>query len=155
MTNYTYEEYLIDILAIEDRLLTLISRGHKIHLIGIYRGSLPMAVHLSNILPAEMSIIKFQSRDGDDKVPEWVLDNTKAGDTLIILDDIYDSGKTMKVVNSFLKEEKPDSYIESHVLIGSKQAEADDVFYYTEHNKDWIVFPWELDYVGEVNESVA
>ena len=42
------------------------------HVVGIYRGSLPMAVHISNIRNVPMSIVGFQTRDGKDKNPYWI-----------------------------------------------------------------------------------
>jgi len=155
MTNYSFDQYMKDMMNMSDNINRLITKGHKVHIIGIFRGSLPIAVHLSNILPAEMSIIKFQSRDGKDKEPTWVLNNTQEEETLIVVDDIYDSGKTMKEVMAFLKTEHPYSYAEGHVLVGSHKAEEDNIYYYTEHDGSWIVFPWELDNVSKVNESVA
>ena len=34
------------------------------HVVGIYRGSLPVAVHISNVFEVPMSIVGFQTRDG-------------------------------------------------------------------------------------------
>jgi len=33
------------------------------HVVGIYRGSLPMAVHISNLYNVPMSIVGMQTRD--------------------------------------------------------------------------------------------
>ena len=71
------------------------------HVVGIYRGSLPMAVHISNVFDVPMSIVGFQTRDGKDKQPYMI----KSGDAptkLLIVDDIYDSGYTMKEVIKML-----------------------------------------------------
>ena len=47
------------------------------HVIAIFRGSLLMATHLSNIRDVPMSIVGFQTRDGSDKEPYWIHNNTK------------------------------------------------------------------------------
>jgi len=156
MQIYKYDDqYIKDIQAIVERVHMLVSRGHTPHLVGLYRGSLPMTTHLSNILPCEMSIIDFQSYDlpvgttkqfGVVKEPTWVVNRTQEFDTLIVLDDIFDTGQTMEKVRAFLKKERPESYVECHVLVGGKRAEEAEVFYYTKHTGDWVVFPWEMDH---------
>ena len=70
--NYYYDEYYKDISDIASRYKNLAN----IHIVGVYRGSLPIATHLSNALDCPMSIIKFQSRDGQDKKAEWLLNLT-------------------------------------------------------------------------------
>ena len=157
MQVYKYDEhYTRDIGEIKERIHTLMQRGHSPHLIALYRGSLPMTTHLSNIIPCDMSIIDFQSYDVTDgvvKEPKWILNKTREFDTLIVLDDIFDSGRTIEKVRAFLKEERPDSYVECHVLVGGKTAAAAEVFYYTEHTGDWVVFPWEMDYEENNNKE--
>ena len=88
------------------------------HIVGIYRGSLPIAVHLSNLLKCPMSIIKFQAIDGDDKEPVFLLDNITDDSDLIVVDDIYDSGTTMRIIKPLLDNK--------HENMGK-----------------WVVFPWE------------
>ena len=51
--NYYYDEYYKDIGDIASRYKNI----SNIHIVGIYRGSLPIATHLSNILNCPMSII--------------------------------------------------------------------------------------------------
>ena len=148
MQIYKYEDYTRDILKIKERIDLLIQRGHTPHLIALFRGSLPMATHLSNMVPCEMSIINFQKYDapgGVVKDPRWILNLTSKYDTLIVLDDIFDTGTTIEKVKSFLREHHSGSYIEYHVLVGSEKAEEAGVFRYTEHDGDWVVFPWEMD----------
>tara|TARA_B110000196_G_C20790850_1_gene495494 strand:+ start:239 stop:520 length:282 start_codon:yes stop_codon:yes gene_type:complete len=55
--NYTFEEYESDIKSLKDTLSSI----ENIHLIAIYRGSIPIVVHLSNLLNCEMSIIKLET----------------------------------------------------------------------------------------------
>ena len=70
--NYYYDEYYDDVAKLVDRYANVVNP----HIVGIYRGSLPIATHLSNVLECPMSIIKFQSRDGKDTKAEWLLDLT-------------------------------------------------------------------------------
>jgi|TARA_B110000263_G_C15216938_1_gene468000 hypoxanthine phosphoribosyltransferase len=124
------------------------------HVIGIYRGSLGMATHVSNARDVPMSIIGFQTRDGEDKEPYWihnVLPEIKidkeymTGQTILIVDDIYDTGNTMNNVIDFVKKERtkpsPMPHVIGYCLFGKPNIK--DITYSQEHDGSWIVFPWE------------
>ena len=72
------------------------------HVVGIYRGSLGMAAHISNVFEVPMSIVGFQTRDGKDKEPYMIYKADEAPKRVLIVDDIYDSGYTMKEVIKML-----------------------------------------------------
>ena len=113
------------------------------HVVGIYRGSLGMAAHVSNLYNVPMSIIGIQTRDGNDKVPQWI-HNLIDEDTkrVLIVDDIYDTGYTMKkVINHCLLYSCWDCEVISYCLFGKTNDE--QVVYSQEHDGSWIVFPWE------------
>ena len=142
MVEYKHEEYMQGMSKIKAEIDDLIVRGHvHINVVGIHRGSLPMAVHLSNILPARMSIINYQTRDGNSKVPEFVVNTIEPHDTIIVLDDIYDSGKTITNIKDKLEKEYPGQYIKPMVLFGKDNEQ--DCYYAHEHTGEWIEFPWE------------
>ena len=56
---YDWQDYEVDMRRVKDFKFD--------HVVGIYRGSLPMAVHVSNVFDVPMSIVGFQTRDGKDK----------------------------------------------------------------------------------------
>ena len=143
--NYYYDEYYYDV-------ATLVQRYKKIanpHIVSIYRGSLPLGVHLSNILNCPLSIIKYQSRDGEDSKAEWLLNLTSDESVrptprffphLIVVDDIYDTGKTFRAVKDLPEfQDNPDYTLVA--LYGNKND--DGVVYLHEQLYRWIVFPWE------------
>ena len=143
--NYYYDEYYYDV-------ATLVQRYKKIanpHIVSIYRGSLPLGVHLSNILNCPLSIIKYQSRDGEDSQAEWLLNLTADESVrptprffphLIVVDDIYDTGKTFRAVKDLPEfQDNPDYTLVA--LYGNKND--DGVVYLHEQLYRWIVFPWE------------
>ena len=140
--NYYYDEYYYDV-------ATLVQRYKKItypHIISIYRGSLPLGVHLSNILKCPLSIVKYQSRDGKDSQAEWLLNltnerkNPKFFPHLIVVDDIYDTGETFRAVKALPEfQDNPDYSLMA--LFGNDND--DDVHYLHEQMYRWIVFPWE------------
>ena len=143
--NYYYDEYYYDV-------ATLAQRYKKItypHIISIYRGSLPLGVHLSNILKCPLSIVKYQSRDGQDSKAEWLLNLTSDESVrptprffphLIVVDDIYDTGKTFRAVKALPEfHNNPDYSLMA--LFGNDND--DGVHYLHEQLYRWIVFPWE------------
>jgi len=136
------------------------------HVIGIYRGSLLMASHISNVRDVPMSIVGFQTRDGQDKKPYWIhnaqeKDYSKdlfpeirsgiqweEGSKVLIVDDIYDTGYTMQKVIEFVKEERirPSAMptVLTYCLFGKDVPEEINLVYSNLHEGDWIVFPWEV-----------
>jgi len=115
------------------------------HVVGIYRGSLPMAVHISNVFDVPMSIIGLQTRDGDDKEPYMIKDINHIhqgypGKKILIVDDIYDTGLTMKKVIRYLTPYSVERIL-GFCLFGKKNNF--NVSYANEHDGSWIVFPWE------------
>lgn len=138
------------------------------HVIGIYRGSLPIATHISNTKNVPMSIIGFQTRDNNDKKPYWIhnaildKDFTQEEKTILIVDDIYDTGNTINKVKEFIESSSPtdsntilggnslqewNKYpprILTYCLFGKDAPEGTDLVYTNVHEEgDWVVFPWE------------
>ena len=70
--SYMYDQYYNDVASLKERY----DKYPDPHVVAIYRGSLPIATHLSNALNCPMSIIKYQSRDGESDRAEWILNLT-------------------------------------------------------------------------------
>ena len=119
------------------------------HVVGIYRGSLPMAVHISNVFEVPMSIVGFQTRDGKDNEPYMIHKTGEAPKQVLVVDDIYDSGYTMKRVIQFLSHYRGISStyptaaysIQGFCLFGKENKL--NISYANEHDGSWVVFPWE------------
>ena len=62
--SYSYEEYDRDVKSLRKTL----SEIKNIHLVAVYRGSIPVVVHLSNVLNCEMSIIRLHESNGNSKM---------------------------------------------------------------------------------------
>ena len=140
--NYFYDEYYYDVATLAQRY----KKSVNPHIVSVYRGSLPLGVHLSNILKCPMSIVKYQSRDGQDSKAEWLLNltnerkNPKFFPHLIVVDDIYDTGKTFRAVKALPEfHNNPDYSLMA--LFGNDND--DGVHYLHEQLYRWIVFPWE------------
>ena len=149
-TYYEWNDYVTDINSFSDMVTyncsidNDVSKGvnPKSSIVSIYRGSLGMGSHLSNVLDLPLSVLQYQTRDGNDEVPKMVINTITNGEPIIIIDDIVDSGKTMRDVTNFLAKEYPDSYLLRIAIFGSEKHRSTSM-YCREHTGDWIVFPWE------------
>jgi hypoxanthine phosphoribosyltransferase len=178
--NYTFEEYESDIKSLKDMLGGI----ENIHLIAMYRGSIPIVVHLSNLLNCEMSILKLEISNGNalnkeelkDEIeiknegldellsiskklnkgmylkretykpntinlPQFISNNFKETDNLVVIEDIYVTGKTIRLIQQLMKEEYSNHSVCYYSLFGRKND--DGVVYIKENNKKWVTFPWE------------
>ena len=135
--SYTFEEYKSDL----GSLKYTVSGIKNLHLIAVYRGSIPLTVHLSNLLKCEMSIIKLETRNGNVEEANFVSNNIKENDRLVVLEDIYDTGKTIRLIQQMMNVKYKDRSIRYYSLFGKKNDAG--VVYLKENNNKWIVFPWE------------
>ena len=135
--SYTFEEYKSDL----GSLKYAVSGIKSLHLIAVYRGSIPLTVHLSNLLKCEMSIIKLETRNGNVEEAKFVSNNIKENDRLVVLEDIYDTGNTIRLIQQMMDVKCKDHSIRYYSLFG-KTNDA-HVVYLKETNNKWIVFPWE------------
>ena len=143
--SYFYDEYHNDVAQLVERFKKIANP----HIVSIYRGSLPLGVHLSNIFKCPLSIVKYQSRDGEDSKAEWLLNltadksvrnNPKFFPHLIVVDDIYDTGETFRAVKALSEfQDNPDYSLMALFCNKNK----DGVHYLHEQLRKWIVFPWE------------
>ena len=62
--------------------------------------------------------------------------------TILVIDDLADSGKTLEFVLSLLQENNPDAVIKTATLFYKKKSVIVPD-YYIEETDQWIVFPWE------------
>ena len=135
--SYTFEEYKSDL----GSLKYAVSGIKNLHLIAVYRGSIPLTVHLSNLLKCEMSIIKLETKNGNVEEAKFVSNNIKENDRLVVLEDIYDTGNTIRLIQQMMNVKYKDHSIRYYSLFGKKNGAG--VVYLKETNNKWIVFPWE------------
>ena len=141
--HYFYDQYYNDVAILKERFEKIANP----HIVAIYRGGLPLGVHLSNTLNCPLSIVKYQSRDGEDHKAEWLLNLTddkklhpKFFPELIVVDDIYDTGETFRAVLNLPEFHNNPNY-RAIALFGNSNN--DGVVYLNEQVYRWIVFPWE------------
>ncbi len=136
---YSHSDYQRD-----TQEIVKILKNRDVHLVSLYRGSLPLGVKLSNILKLPLSIIDFQSYDGNSNKPSLIKNaGIKQNQTIVILDDIYDTGNTLEKTRSYFLKYYPNK-IEGVVLMNNKNTPS-WITSLGQSNGNWIVFEdWEL-----------
>lgn len=118
-------------------------------IVGLKRGGFPTAVALSNKLDIPISVVAFQTRDGQDTTPQFLESELiKAAKKIIIPDDIYDSGLTVETLVKELQSQFdiPFEHMVGLFHYGSEKLPKTTLKFYTvlDSNEDkWVVFPWE------------
>jgi hypoxanthine phosphoribosyltransferase len=74
-------------------------------------------------------------------VPYFISSNFKETDNLIVIADIYNTGKTIGLMQQLMKEEYSNYSVRYYSLFGRKND--DGVVYLKENNKKWVISPWE------------
>ena len=125
--------------AIEDIRHHYQSKSIKM-IIGISRGGLVPAVSLSHKLSIPMDSLVWQTRDGDtgrDIQKLEQLSNKYRSKEILFVDDICDSGKTIREIQNWF----PDA---SFATLIDKIPEEGLVEYAPlRFGDEWIIFPWE------------
>ena len=145
---YTWDNYSDDIIDICDYID---KKDIKPYFVSIYRGSIPMGVHLSNIYNTPLSIINYQTRSGKTDTPHWLInllpESNDDAYTIIVLDDIFDTGATLNSVKTLLKDYKADVIYTTIYdnLSAEKVVDNEDlnIMSLRRSTGEWIVFPWE------------
>jgi hypoxanthine phosphoribosyltransferase len=140
---YSCEDFQRDVLVLKDKLNSL---NNISVIIPIARGGLTFSHKLGEVLNIRnISSINAISYNGDKKLNnikvfgEPNLLNLK---TALIVDDISDSGRTLKTVVAFLKEKYPDINIFTATIFINPKTEFIPDFYLHKTEK-WINFFWE------------
>ncbi len=122
-------------------------------IIGVTRGGALPAVLLSQMLGVKMVGLDVSLRDNTKYGPEtnaWAAEDALAGEKILIVDDINDTGATINwIVNDWGPEIKWGEVVRFATLFDNEASDSKiDVSYMgTTINKatnpEWIVFPWE------------
>jgi len=135
-----YFEY-DDILSMCQNLEHDVSKMRPDLIVGVTRGGLLPAVHLSHALDIPMITIQWQTRDDTKReINEEVMQALAEKKTVVFVDDINDSGKTFKEIKKAYQGGKYVALAERHGTVFKSDARSlrlDD--------QRWIVFPWEKD----------
>ena len=116
--------------------------------VGITRGGLLPALHVSHQLNRPMTTIRWQTRDNQEQEHNDVLKQMiRDKKTVVFVDDINDTGRTFKELNMYYNGDG-DRYMHrdnTHFisLIKRLGTEYDAPASLTLDDERWLVFPWE------------
>lgn len=148
MIKMSWQEYdeLANILAkkIDNKIDTIIC---------INRGGLVIGRLLSDILNAPLGVISAKCYGiGDcnanaEAVFQPIISLIgPVGKRVLLVDDLVDTGRTMKKLLKFMQDSYPDSKIRTAVLLKDKDCPiVPDYFVELKDEEDWIVFPYEVN----------
>ncbi len=116
-------------------------------IVGISRGGLVVSRLLSDILGInDVQIIGIEHYKGIDvtkKGPKLTQDLTSniKGKTILLVDDVSDTGKSLELAVKHLKGKKPKKIVTATINYKPKSIFKPD--YYMQETTDWIVYAWE------------
>jgi len=120
------------------------------YLIGVGRGGLVPAVYLSHAtgLPALSCDLSSHLKDFADEVLVRLARRTRAGERLLFVDDINDSGRTIGLLRAALADAGAVAGTVRFATLLDNRVSAERVEYRARTidrtiTKDWYVFPWE------------
>lgn len=115
-------------------------------IIGIARGGLVPAVHISHCLHTPMLPISYsaQNGNGDNKNHHNTLPIIK-GKRLLIVDDICDSGHTLQELVEYYSKDNDVKTAVCYYKYVNEVHTPDYYGYGIDDDFGWVVFPWEQD----------
>ena len=142
---YDYQTFKED----TNKLLQKIPNDYQA-IIAISRGGLTFAQALSEALDIrDLQTIQTQLYDKEKKREHiTIVDNTSLSNNyakVLIVDDIADSGETLKAVVDHLQNRYPSICFETITLF-YKQTSIYKPTYWIKEAKEWIEFFWEVDF---------
>jgi hypoxanthine phosphoribosyltransferase len=120
-------------------------------LIGICRGGLiPLGILAGEAMLNNRNTVTISTESYDDAGKQKALrfrfpvpvESYKNYETILIIDDLADTGETLDAVLKLLKQHLTNATIKSAVLFYKTKSKIKPD-YYVEETTDWIVFPWE------------
>lgn len=145
----SYDQFVADVRALA-AAVAADSAWAPSFLIGVGRGGLVPAVYLSHAtgLPTLSCDLSSQVKDFADDVLVRLAERTRAGERLLFIDDINDSGRTIGLLRTRLAAAGAVPGSVRFATLIDNIVSAERVEYHARAidrtaNKDWFVFPWE------------
>jgi len=148
MIYYSYEEFVKD-----TKKLVEDSKGFKADtLIAIARGGMTLGHAFANAVDNRrlftINSILYEKEEKGDHCEVFNVPDLKSAKKVLVLDDIVDSGETMKEVLDVLKAKYPDVEFKVASLFYKRSAVIQPDFSIHEA-KEWIGFFWEKDFESD------
>lgn len=128
-----------------------VSRMRPDLIVGIARGGLLPALHLSHALDVPMECMHWSTRDSGMQTYSGIVDEElQSGKTVVFVDDINDSGLTMTQINEEYSTTPPSDIQPRDMRFVSLVEKVGSTFTTDAcalciSDERWIVFPWEKD----------
>ena len=141
------------------------------YIIGIWRGGTPVGIAVQELLkyhgqPSDHIAIRTSSYSGIEKQNDeirvhglhYIIENVNAEDKLLIVDDVFDSGRSIQAVidriNDLSRRNTPETIRIATVYYKPGKRKVDLIpNYFIHKTEDWLVFPHELE--GLTRDEVA
>jgi uncharacterized protein len=142
MVIYSYDQLTKDLQQIVSHL-----KGENFRpdlIVGIKRGGLVPAVHLSHTFDVKMECVAWSTRDHVQREHNMVVsDAVDKGHNVVFVDDINDSGLTMSQLQKYYDSNRGDNV--KYVTLISKTTSEFTVDYTANivDNDQWVQFFWE------------
>jgi len=150
MIYYSYEKFVVDV----KKLVQMTQSYHPDTIVAIARGGVTLghayASATDNRRLFTINSILYKEHEREDKCEIFNIPNLDLAQRILLLDDIVDSGQTMKEVLEQLRALYPDVEIKIASLFYKTTALVQSDFWLHEAT-DWIDFFWEVDYLEEKN----
>ena len=145
MKYYAYEDFKKD----TNSLIQEVKEFNPSVIVGIARGGLTLAHAMAEGLNIrEVQTLRTELYDGSYKRKELSVFDTclfQDREKILVVDDIADSGETLKAIIQHLKNKYPNTKFKSATLFYKKSSVYEPHFWINEAN-DWIDFFWERDF---------
>lgn len=133
-----------DVLSMCHNITHDVSKIKPDMIIGITRGGLVPALHLSHHLDRPMETLMWQTRDAEkQQYCDIIQQAIDTGKTVVFVDDINDTGRTFSEISKAYHCERPNVHFIS--LVKKTDTCYDALAALTIKDDRWIVFPWEKD----------
>lgn len=142
---FTHEE--MDSLYAELIRQISLKRFHPQVIVGLSRGGLDAGMKLSHYFDVPLVPLVWQTRDGQDKDNQVLLDVMSKYENILMVDDICDSGLTFDSIQCLVDEHNTDCTIKYAAAI--ENIDNDVIIDFTamsiarSNDERWFVFPWE------------
>jgi len=117
-------------------------------IVGLMRGGVIPAIHLSHILDCPVKAIEWSTRDSkitDKKQLDKIAVMAEQGSKVLIVDDIVDSGKTMREIKERMFDTRDNVKYAALWFNPSQNTTVDFLCWKVDRAIDdrWVIFPWE------------
>lgn len=137
--RYTWRDYNKDL----RKILNYLSNKRVKTLVGIAKGGLILGVHLANLLNVPLAIVSVKSYQDKEKMGNHYISlcaHSFIEPPVYVIDDIVDSGLTMKTILDCLRQYNPKCI----TIFYKPKSVIKPTFYCREvENQVWVEFWWE------------